>query len=134
MSFAEAIKAVLGNYAKFDGRARRSEYWYFVLFYVAVVIVLEILGGILGRAVGGVLLALFLLGVIIPMIAVGVRRMHDTDHSGWWLICPIVPLVFALMDGSPGPNRFGPSPKGDAAPAPAASMAPPPPPPPPPPA
>ncbi len=112
MSFQEAIKAVLGNYAKFDGRARRSEYWYFVLFYAVVVIVLQVLGALTDPMVGSLLVGLFVLAVIIPMFAVGVRRMHDTDHSGWWLIVPIVPLVFALMDGTPGDNRFGPSPKG----------------------
>lgn len=123
MGFAEAVKAVFGNYAKFDGRARRSEYWYFVLFYIIVVLVLQFVGGLIDPTVASALVMLFLLAVIVPMIAVGVRRMHDTDHSGWWIIVPIVPLVFALMDGTPGDNRFGPSPKGSASPA-----APPPPP------
>lgn len=130
MTFAEAVKSVYSNYAKFDGRARRREYWYFALFAVVVYII----GVILVKALGaffGIVLTIFWLGTLIPSIAVSVRRMHDTDHSGWWIICPIVPIVFALMDGTPGDNRFGPSPKGAAAPA-----APPPPPaaPPPPPA
>ena len=116
MSFQEAIKSVFGDYAKFDGRARRSEYWYFVLFYLVVVIALQVLGAMTDPTVGSLLVGLFVLGVIVPMIAVGVRRMHDTDHSGWWVIVPIVPLVFSLMEGTPGDNRFGPSPKGLAGP------------------
>jgi len=116
MSFQEAIKAVLGNYAKFDGRARRSEFWYFFLFYLVVVFALQIVGAAIDPTIGSILVTLFVLAVIIPMIAVEIRRMHDTDHSGWWILVPIVNLVFALTDGTPGDNRFGPSPKDSAAP------------------
>ena len=61
----------------------------------------------------GPLTALLYLGVIVPSIAVGVRRMHDSDRSGWWLLLPIVNLVFLLLEGTKGPNRFGPDPKAE---------------------
>lgn len=62
---------------------------------------------------GGILGMIYSLGVLTPGIAVVVRRMHDTDHSGWWLLVPIVNLVFAVSDGTRGDNRFGPDPKAD---------------------
>lgn len=122
MTLQEAVQAVFSKYADFSGRARRSEYWYFVLAYVVVLvgaqIVVTVLGkmsGVLGM-LGGIAIMLGVLAIIVPSIAVSVRRMHDTDHSGWWVIAPIVPLIFALTAGTPGDNRFGPSPKGMAAP------------------
>jgi uncharacterized membrane protein YhaH (DUF805 family) len=99
---------VLKKYAVFQGRARRKEYWMFVLFSIIVSIVIGIIGGVLHTAILGML---YNLAIFVPSIAVGVRRMHDTDHSGWWLLLPIVNLVFACTDGTPGPNRFGEDPK-----------------------
>jgi len=99
---------VLKKYAVFQGRARRKEYWMFFLFNFIIGFVLGFISGMLRAPV---LYYLYALAVLIPGIAVGVRRMHDTDHSGWWLLFPFVNLVFACMDGTPGPNRFGPSPK-----------------------
>jgi uncharacterized membrane protein YhaH (DUF805 family) len=110
--------AVLKQYAVFNGRARRKEYWMFTLFNVLIAFVL---GFVLGLAGGAgsvrVIINVFQLAILIPSIAVGVRRMHDTDHSGWWLLLPIVNLVFACIEGTPGPNRFGPDPKLEAQPA-----------------
>ena len=62
--------------------------------------------------IGGGLMLLFWLGTIIPAIAVSVRRMHDQDRSGWWILCPIANIIFLFIDGTPGSNRFGPDPKG----------------------
>jgi len=107
------------KYATFSGRARRTEYWMFFLFNLIISIALGFTDGILGMADrngNGPLGGLYSLAVLIPSIAVGVRRMHDSDHSGWWLLLPIVNLIFALTDGTPGPNRFGPDPKVDVAP------------------
>jgi uncharacterized membrane protein YhaH (DUF805 family) len=102
---------VLKKYAVFKGRARRKEYWMFILvsfiISVALVIVQQVL---LGRN-DGMLYNIYQLAVLVPSIAVGVRRMHDTNHSGWWLLLPIVNLIFAIQDGQPGENRFGPDPK-----------------------
>ena len=159
----------LKRYAQFSGRSRRKEYWMFVLFqilvYIAVLILMTIVGGaavVTGGDASGLagagaaalvilgLYGLFSLALIIPTIAVGVRRLHDTNRTGWWIISPILPyvimfialaamagspdmlpvlgivaaicgvaalglgvtvLVFMLLDGTPGPNRYGPNPK-----------------------
>ena len=120
MTLQEAVKAVFSKYSDFSGRARRSEYWYFALAYVVVLIAAQIVVSVLGKIsgvlgmLGGIALLLGVLAIIVPSLAVSVRRMHDTDHSGWWVIVPIVPLIFALTEGTPGDNRFGPSPKGSA--------------------
>lgn len=114
--------AVLKKYAVFSGRARRSEYWFFVLFNVIIGFVLGFIDGIFGlgnpEAGVGVLGTIYSLAVLIPSIAVGVRRLHDTDRSGWWLLIGLIPLigaivliVFFVMDSTPGDNRFGPNPK-----------------------
>lgn len=114
---------VLKKYAVFSGRARRSEYWFFVLFNMIVAFVLGFIDGFLGlgdmEAGIGLLGTIYGLAVIIPSIAVGVRRLHDTNRSGWWLLISLVPLigaivliVFFVMDSTPGDNRFGPNPKG----------------------
>ncbi len=112
----------LKKYAVFSGRARRSEYWYFVLFYFLFAIGLALIDGITGtfnQASGmGLLSGLLTLGLLIPSISVGVRRLHDTDRSGWWLLIAFIPLigaivllVFCAQDSSPGDNRFGANPK-----------------------
>lgn len=105
---------VLKKYAVFSGRAHRTEYWMFVLFNILISVVLGFLEGILGIATStdqSILGAIYSLAVFIPSIAVGVRRMHDTDHSGWWLIVPLVNLVFAVTKGTEEENRFGPAPR-----------------------
>lgn len=100
---------VLKKYAEFNGRARRQEYWMFFLFNVIISFALSFL---LGRIKGlNLLPSLYSLAVLIPGIAVAVRRMHDTNHSGWWVLVPIVNLVFACTGGTVGENRFGPDPK-----------------------
>ena len=100
---------VLKKYAVFSGRARRKEYWMFFLFNLIIAFVLGFVEGLAGGP--GVLGNLYALAVLIPGIAVGVRRMHDTDHSGWWLLLPIVNLVFLVQDSQQGDNRFGSNPK-----------------------
>jgi uncharacterized membrane protein YhaH (DUF805 family) len=107
----------LKRYTDFAGRSRRKEYWFFVLAVWVVMIVLSIIEGMVGLTgmVGGAygpLTALFYLGILIPTIAVAIRRMHDQDRSGWWVLCPILNIVFLFIEGTKGPNRFGPDPKG----------------------
>ena len=105
------------KYAEFSGRARRKEFWMFALFNFLASVALAIVDGILGT--NGGLGGIYSLAVLIPTIAVSARRLHDTDHSGWWywiglipLIGSIVLLVFLCSDSKPGENRFGPNPKG----------------------
>ena len=114
----------LSNYAVFSGRGQRMEYWMFGLFYIIFAIVLAIIESILGIGgeAGGWLSGLFLLAMLIPSIAVTVRRLHDTDRSGWWLLIALVPLIggiilliFMVQDSQAGENQFGPNPKADMA-------------------
>jgi uncharacterized membrane protein YhaH (DUF805 family) len=109
---------VLKNYAVFNGRAGRPEYWYFVLFNVVASILLTIIDAMIGAVVGfeefALLGGIYALAVLLPSIAVSVRRLHDTDRSGWWVLIGLIPfvgvivlIVFMVQQGTPGPNRFG---------------------------
>jgi len=124
---------VLKQYVDFSGRARRREYWMFILINVVIVIVLSLIDTLLGtggfRATSGggsfyaanslgVLSGLYSLAVLLPSIAVTVRRLHDTDRTGWWILLGFIPiiggivlLVFYVLEGTRGPNRYGPDPK-----------------------
>ncbi len=95
----------LQNYAVFSGRAIRSEYWYFVLFNVIFSFVIGLIAGLIKIPIIG---TIYSLAVLIPGIAVGVRRMHDVDKSGWYLLIPIYNLVLACTEGTQGENQFGP--------------------------
>lgn len=114
--------SALKKYATFSGRAQRSEYWYFILFYVLITLALSAvdwLTGSFSTASGyGLFTGLFGLAMFIPSIAVGVRRLHDTDRTGWWLLIAVIPLigsivllVFFVQDGTANDNRFGANPK-----------------------
>jgi uncharacterized membrane protein YhaH (DUF805 family) len=113
--------AVLKNYVGFSGRARRTEFWMFILFNLIIEIVLNIIG----RALDTTLPAtIYGLAVLLPALAVWVRRLHDTGRSGWWLLIGLIPLigaivllVFAASPGNVGPNNYGPDPKQEQAPA-----------------
>jgi uncharacterized membrane protein YhaH (DUF805 family) len=115
---------VLKKYTVFTGRARRKEYWFFVLFNIIVSAALNIVDyftGTYSSAYGmGLLGGLYSLAVLLPAIAVAIRRLHDTGRSGWWLLLSLVPvigwivlLVFMVLDSQPGDNQYGPSPKTD---------------------
>ena len=110
----------LRRYTQFSGRASRSEFWWFQLFIVIVSIPLYVLSFIAGYTgsstlalVSAGLSVILWLAVIVPLIAVTVRRLHDTDRSGWWYLLMLVPfvglivLVFMLLPSTPGDNRFG---------------------------
>jgi uncharacterized membrane protein YhaH (DUF805 family) len=115
VSFQEAVTTVLTKkYADFSGRARRSEFWYFALAEFIASVVL----GLIDRAIGTFILQLVLiLALLIPGIAVAVRRLHDTGRSGWWYLIGftgiglIVLLVWYVTDSAPGANEHGPNPK-----------------------
>ncbi|MBD9483163.1 DUF805 domain-containing protein [Pseudomonas sp. PDM14] len=112
---------VLKQYAVFTGRARRKEYWMFFLFNLIAAVVLGIIDGVLGLSLSqgmGLLGSLYALAVLLPSIGVTIRRLHDTNRSGWWCLIAFVPLiggivllVFMLLDSTPGDNQYGPNPK-----------------------
>ncbi len=109
---------VLRQYVDFAGRARRKEYWMFTLVNAIIAVVLAILDSALFGAPFSVLSWLYGLAVLLPNVAVGVRRLHDTGRSGWWLLIGIIPLigsivliVFLATDGEQQPNAYGPDPK-----------------------
>lgn len=101
--------SVLKNYAVFSGRARRSEYWYFTLFTFIFSVIFMILDAVIGVKF---LNTIYSLAVLIPSIAVGVRRMHDVDKSGWFILIPLYNLILACTEGTNGPNDYGDDPKG----------------------
>jgi uncharacterized membrane protein YhaH (DUF805 family) len=106
---------VLKNYVGFSGRARRTEFWMFALFNFIVAVVLYVIS----LAIGTLLLSdLYSLAVLLPTLALAVRRLHDTGRSGWWLFIALIPfagwivlLVFDVSDSAPGVNQYGPNPK-----------------------
>ncbi|CAN2188894.1 COG3152 Predicted membrane protein [Candidatus Nanopelagicaceae bacterium] len=98
-----AISACFSKYATFSGRATRSEYWYFYLFYIIVYIVGSVVAGIVGASA---VLYLFILPLWLPNLAVGIRRMHDVGRSGWFILIPIYNLVL-LCSSSTGDNQYG---------------------------
>lgn len=116
---------VLKKYAVFSGRARRKEYWMFVVFNILATIAIGIVDNVFGlvsQSGVGTLGLVYALAVLLPSLAVAVRRLHDTDRTGWWLLIAFVPLiglivllVFFFLNSQPGQNRFGPNPKEAAA-------------------
>jgi len=98
MTFAQSISTCLKKYADFKGRAGRSEYWWFALFLFI---------GSFASRYGGSLYFIWTIVFLLPNLAVSVRRLHDTNHSGWWILFPVVNLVFLVMPTKPGANRFG---------------------------
>ena len=123
MSFQDAIKTCIQRkYVDFTGRARRSEYWFFALFSALVSIVASVLDSVLGFRSGayggsGPIQGILGLALLLPSLAVGARRLHDTDRSGWWQLIGLIPLVgwailiiFFVQDSKPD-NKYGPNPK-----------------------
>ena len=127
MSFATAVKAFWSNYTNFKGRARRSEYWFIQLFLIVTnvavaVIDLALMNGDVKRFIanggGGIVGLIWIFATIVPALAVLIRRLHDTNRSGWWALIVLVPLagaivllVFTVEDSNKGVNKYGASPK-----------------------
>jgi uncharacterized membrane protein YhaH (DUF805 family) len=116
--YIEALK----KYAVFSGRARRKEYWFFVLFNVIFSFVLGFIDGMMGNvhmeSGMGLLGGVYSLLLLIPGIAVSVRRLHDTNRTGWWVLLGLIPiigalvlLIFMIQDSTPGENNYGQNPK-----------------------
>ena len=112
---------VMRKYAVFSGRARRQEYWMFVLSNVIIVVFLGIIDGMADSDSEGsrsTLTTLYVLATLIPFLAVGVRRLHDTGRSGWWMLIGVIPiigaivlLIFIIQDSQLMDNQYGPNPK-----------------------
>jgi uncharacterized membrane protein YhaH (DUF805 family) len=121
MTFTEAIRAGFANYVNFTTRAARPELWWWILFVILGNLVAEVLDstlfGVRDMWSSGPLGILFGLGTLLPTIAVQVRRLHDLDKSGWWVLLGLIPLIgiivliyWYVQPGTPGANRFGPPP------------------------
>jgi uncharacterized membrane protein YhaH (DUF805 family) len=112
MGFSEAVKSGFDHYAKFDGRASRPAFWWWFLFGVIVSIVANILNAAVGSQVISIIVSLALL---LPGLSVSIRRLHDTDRTGWWILIGLIPLigvivliVFYAQKGDAGNNQYGP--------------------------
>jgi uncharacterized membrane protein YhaH (DUF805 family) len=118
MNMQEAVRSVLSQYSNFSGRARRSEFW----FWTLAVFIVSVVAGIIDRIIGAPILQIVVvLGTIVPGLAVGARRLHDTGRSGWLQLLALIPIVGAIIlivwyatDSHPD-NEYGPNPKGAAA-------------------
>lgn len=112
MSLGQSVVTVLKNYAVFRGRASRPEFWWYYLVYVIATLIVAFIDGAIGA--GNILIAIFVLALFLPTLAVTIRRLHDSDKRGWWVLIQLIPivgtivmLVFLVSKGTPGDNRFG---------------------------
>ena len=101
------LKVVKDNYTNFKDRASRQEYWMFILFNAIFVIALSFIEIFLFGLYSSILSNIYTLAVLVPSIAAGVRRMHDTGKSGWFLLIPIYNLILAVTSGESGENKYG---------------------------
>ena len=115
MGFGQAVKSYFTNYVNFKGRARRSEYWFATLFVFIVSFPVALFSGQIdpytGMVTYGPLYYIAQVVFFLPSLAVVVRRLHDSDKSGWFILVPIYNLILTFTDSTPGPNRFGPATK-----------------------
>lgn len=135
MTFTEAVRSGFSKYVTFSGRARRSEFWFWLLFAIIAAVVAALLDAMLFPAMmdvqtdvadgvasvsaqGGPISALVTLGLLLPGLAMQIRRLHDVDRSGWWVLLAFIPLIGIIVlivwwctEGTRGPNRFGSDPK-----------------------
>lgn len=120
MDFQTAVRTCFSKYADFTGRARRAEFWWFALFGLLGNLIFGVVDTALFGADVSILGSLFSLAILLPNLAVGARRLHDTDRSGWWQLLVFIPVIGILVliwwwtrPGDTGPNRFGPDPIAD---------------------
>jgi uncharacterized membrane protein YhaH (DUF805 family) len=123
LSFVDAVRSALSKYATFSGRARRSEYWWFVLFNLIVSVVARLVDAAAFGTSTAYLTIIVALALLLPGLAVAVRRLHDIGKSGWWILLALVPIVGAIVlivwaakEGEAADNAYGSSPKAQFAP------------------
>ena len=109
--------SVLKKYAVFTGRASRKEYWMFILFNVIIAMALGIVSALIGDK-NGILGVIYEFAILVPLLAANVRRLHDTNRSGWWILLDLIPiigwiwgLVLVCLNSDPGDNKYGANPK-----------------------
>ncbi len=114
MTFAESVSTVLSKYVDFSGRASRSEFWWFTLFNFLLNVVASVIDLMMNTEFVSIVASLALL---LPALGVAVRRLHDVDRSGWWILITLIPLIGIIVlivwyasEGTRGDNRFGPIP------------------------
>ncbi len=113
MGFGEAISSGFSNYVNFDGRASRSEYWFWILFVILVSVVAQLIDNMFGTPI---LAVIWSLGTLLPSLAVGARRLHDGNRTGWWLLLyltligGLLLLVWFCLRGTDDENQYGPDP------------------------
>ncbi len=112
MTFSEAVKSGFDHYAKFEGRAHKAAFWWWFLFQLLVYIGAEIIDAILGTPIFWIIAGL---GLLLPNLSVSIRRLHDTNRTGWWILIGLIPiigfivlLIFYLQQSDPGANDYGP--------------------------
>jgi uncharacterized membrane protein YhaH (DUF805 family) len=114
MGFKDAISYGFRNYVGFNGRAARSEYWNWILFVILLVIVALLLDltvlALFNTTGVPIMILLAILATLLPSVSVSARRLHDIDRSGWWAPLIVPALIWGLMRGTVGTNRFGPDP------------------------
>ena len=117
-SFIEALKSVIVNFRDFKGRARRSEYWFYLLFECTIDFGLSILANVTGINAFTIIMYVFNIVLLVPGLALCFRRMHDTGKSAWWLLPALISflgqaymMLWFIKDSQPGENQWGPNPK-----------------------
>jgi uncharacterized membrane protein YhaH (DUF805 family) len=116
------LDAVKNKYAVFDGRAHRQEFWHFMLFYFLIYFALSLFDHVIGAVEDqtgtGLFSGIYALAMLVPSLAVGARRLHDTGRSGWWQLLSLIPILgililifFFVQDSQSGDNQYGPNPK-----------------------
>ncbi|MBP6688119.1 MAG: DUF805 domain-containing protein [Lacibacter sp.] len=111
MNFIDAVKSVFTKFTDFNGRARRSEYWWFFLFNVILSFITGFVDEMMDPGGLGIIGIIVSLGLLVPGLAVAIRRMHDVGKSGWFILIPIYNLILAFTEGDKGPNEYGEDPK-----------------------
>jgi len=119
MGFSDAVRSFISRFTDFAGRSSRSEYWWVQLALFIAFFILGLVTGFLGETLGSIIIGIAYLAILVPALALAIRRLHDLDKSGWWMLLSLIPLIgglvllfFFVQKGTDGPNQYGPDPLG----------------------